>query len=199
MIRESQYPYELKVNFHILTKIRFCLHSFADFESGPLPGSFTVSDIVDRAGPPNEAVRDLWMSRARYWAAHGILPTVGRTHRGTGRHRRFDEETAFLAAVLFRLSPRPIAAISAIAHAIRRNLNDPTESRFKAAWAAAKRGEDQHLALAHTDPEVEGGGPVALEIEPVGEKIGIQKIERPIEVSIVNLGAIFRAMQREEV
>jgi len=160
-----------------------------------MPAGLTVSDLVDRANPPNPAVHELWLNRGRYWSAHGILPTLGRAHKGTGRHRRFDEETVFLAAVLFRLASRPISVISAIAHTIRRDLNDRTESRSKDAWAAAKRGEDQHLAIFHTDAEIEGG-PVFLQIETFGEKVETT-VQLPVEVSFLNIGAIFRAMRRK--
>jgi len=183
-------------NFCSLIKILFLLYSLAEFGREPVRAGLTISDLVGRANPPNDAVGELWLHRARYWSAHGILPTLGRAHKGTGRHRRFDEETAFLAAVLFRLSPRPISAISAIAQVIRRELNDPTESPFKLAWAAAKRGQDQHLAIYYTDPEVEHG-PVFLYIETLGEKVET-KVPMPIEVSLLNIGAIFRAMRREE-
>jgi hypothetical protein len=159
----------------------------------------TVADLVERAGPPNDAVRKLWLRRARYWAAHGVFPTEGRLHRGTGRHRRFSEDTTFLAALLFRLGSAglPLSVLDAVAHVIRGHLADPTESHLKQAWRAAKTGQDTYIGLQFSDPEVQDGPPIFIQITVFGERLDGQRLGLVplVPMSLVNLGAIFSAMR----
>jgi DNA-binding transcriptional MerR regulator len=146
--------------------------------------------------------RELWLRRLRYWSAHGVLPADGPRHEGTGRHRRYEPETAYLAALLLRLSSAglPIGVIEAVAQAVQRELADPAnvgagsaQESFKDAWNAARQGRDSHLGLVYSETEIEHG-PVLLQIHVIGKDlkhfIGVEAYP----VTIVNLGAIFRAM-----
>jgi hypothetical protein len=160
----------------------------------------TVADLVERAGPANAAQHKLWLRQARYWAAHGVLPTEGRLHAGTGRHRRFSGETAFLAMLLFRLGTAglPLSVIDSLAHAIRQELANPTESLFKIAWESAKGGQDEHLGIMFSDPGVTGKGPVMMGLVPMGKRLEDAPFKSLdlVPLHVVNLGAIFRAMSR---
>jgi hypothetical protein len=158
-------------------------------------GGLTVADLVERAGPANAAQHKLWLSQARYWAAHGVLPTEGRLHDGTGRHRRFSAETAYLAALLFRLESAklPLSVIDALAYSIKQELEDPTESLFKKAWQRAKtRGRDEHLGIMFSDPAVGENIPVLMQLTPMGERPSFTL--GPVPLLVVNLAAIFAAM-----
>jgi hypothetical protein len=123
-----------------IDKKLFCLYIIPRMSE-----SLTVSDLVERANPGNEAERELWLRRVRYWSAQGVLKPIGEQHGGSGRHRRYDTEETYLAAVLLRLE-RPIGAVSAIADFIREALSG--SARFIDAWAEAKRGADVHIGFS---------------------------------------------------
>jgi hypothetical protein len=161
-----------------------------------MPASLTVSDLVDRAGPPHEAVRELWLRRARYWAANGILPAEENVHGGTGRHRHFSEETSFLAAVLFRLSSAgfPISVLTAVSGALRSDLKNPTDNELKWAWRRAKEGKDCFLGIMFSEPEILGR-PVILNLIPFETWPKNPAIDSATPLHIVNLGQIFAAMR----
>jgi len=154
----------------------------------------TISDLVDCAGPPNEAIRSAWLRRARYYAQNGLLSTDGPLHAGSGKHRRFSEETAFLAALLFRLGSAglPLPVLAAVAHSIKIELKDPSSSLFKDAWEAAKTGQDVHLGLRFSDPEANPVGmPTFVRLEVLGDKLDDPKVTGPVPLHVVYLGQVF--------
>jgi DNA-binding transcriptional MerR regulator len=162
----------------------------------------TVSDLVERAGPGSDAQRELWLRRLRYWSAHGVLSVEEPRHGGTGKHRRYGPETAYLAALLLRLSSAglPIGVIETVAQAVQRELRDPAnvpdteagQESLKEAWNAARRGQDRHLGLVYSETEI-AHGPVLLQIHVIGKELRLTGVGA-YPVTIVNLGAVFRMM-----
>jgi DNA-binding transcriptional MerR regulator len=164
----------------------------------------TVSDLVERAGPGSDAQRQLWLRRLRYWSAHGVLSSEEPRHGGTGKHRRYGPETAYLAALLLRLSSAglPIGVIEAVAQVVQRELRDPAnfpgtasaQESLKDAWNAARRGQDSHLGLVYSEAGIEHG-PVLLQVHVIGKDLKSLVGVDAYPVTIVNLGAIFGGMK----
>jgi hypothetical protein len=157
----------------------------------------TISDLVDCAAPPNEGVRSAWLRRARYYAQNGLLNTDGPLHAGSGKHRRFSEETAFLAALLFRLGSDglPLPVLDAVAQALKTEFKDPSSSPFKAAWEAAKAGHDMHIGLMFSDPEANADGmPTLVQLYPLGKKVDLSW-HGPNGLHVYNLGQVFAAVR----
>jgi hypothetical protein len=153
----------------------------------------TISDLVDCAAPPNEATRLAWLRRARYYAQNGLLNTDGPLHAGRGRHRRFSEEAAYLAALLFRLGSAglPLPVLDSVASAISTALRDPSSSPFKQAWEAAKGGHDVHIGLMFSDPEATPEGvPTLVQLHILGEKLDLA-MSSPVPLHVVNLRPMF--------
>ena len=99
----------------------------------------TVSELVDRAAPPTEDHRAVWLRRARLWSVGDILPTAT-PQGGTRKHRVYRESTVFLAAVLFRISD--FGVTTDILRHISVLLKDADQGRaaFDRSWRRVKRG-----------------------------------------------------------
>jgi hypothetical protein len=99
----------------------------------------TVSELVDRAAPPTEGHRTVWLRRARLWSVGDILPTAT-PQGGTRKHRVYSESTVFLAAVLFRISD--FGVTTDILRDISDCLQNADQGRagFSRAWHRIKRG-----------------------------------------------------------
>jgi hypothetical protein len=98
----------------------------------------TVSELVDRAAPPSEDRRRVWLRRARLWSVANILPTA--TAQGAARrHRLYSENTIFLAAILFRISD--LGATTDILHAVSEDIQwvDKHKGRPGKVWRLIKR------------------------------------------------------------
>ena len=153
----------------------------------------TIADLVDCAAPPSEAIRTAWLRRARYYAQNGLLNTGGPLHAGRGRHRRFSEETAYLAALLFRLGSAglPLPVLDAVAQTVKTHLKDPASSPFRDAWEAAKDGQDGHIGLMFSDPEATSDSvPTFVQLHILGGDVDL-KLTGPAPLHIVNLGPVF--------
>jgi hypothetical protein len=118
------------------------------FSSPAMPNLITVSELVDRAAPPSEDHRAIWLRRARLWSIAKILPAAT-PQGGTRKHRAYSENVVFLAAVLFRISdfgitteiPRELSNIL--------QISDQGRSAFSRIWRHAKRGVSIKYALRH--------------------------------------------------
>lgn len=116
----------------------------------------SVSEFVDRCSPPNEHRRTVWLRRARDWSNLGLLNTR-RQHEGSGHHRLFNADTAFLAAVMFRMADQSVSArlIYQFAGVIRGSGRGKSERELRQFWQQARGfinspfpGHDAHLAVA---------------------------------------------------
>src|SRR5690349_7946060 len=88
----------------------------------------TVSELVDGCSPPNEQSRLVWIRRARDWSNAGILATARRHREGTGRHRLYNPDSVYLAAVMLRMadqgvSLRTLAIMASLLHEPSRDKN----------------------------------------------------------------------------
>jgi DNA-binding transcriptional MerR regulator len=101
----------------------------------------TVSELVDICSPPDEESRSIWTRRLRDWSNAGILPTARRHHEGTGRHRLYHRDTAYLAAVMLCMadqgvSVRALENLAGMLHRPGRNISSVRE--FKQFWRDAR-------------------------------------------------------------
>jgi hypothetical protein len=113
----------------------------------------TVSELVDVCFPPTEAHRGLWLRRAREWSTAGVLPPSEHHHQGSGRHRLYDFDSVYLAAVLFHVSDLgvPVGVLARISRLIRAPRRTPWEQDFIKFWRAVKtqkNKEHAYLAIA---------------------------------------------------
>jgi len=99
---------------------------------------FTVSEIASRLGARSERQADLWLRRLRHWSTLGILDTLGPQHSGSGRHRRYETETIYIAALLVRLADRglPVGVLKLIAGGLARSTSPQGE--YHEQWETAK-------------------------------------------------------------
>lgn len=112
-----------------------------------------VSELVDRCSPPSEEHRTLWLRRARQWSDADILPAAKRQRQGTGRHRLYDFDTIYRAAVLFRFADLglPVGVIAAVSRLISPPHRNKNRRNFIDFWKQAKASGDArqiYLAVA---------------------------------------------------
>lgn len=88
--------------------------------------TLTASELAERVARASLLAEtgdkaELVLRRIRHWTAAGALPTVGEANTGTGRHRRYARETAYLAIVLDALADRglPIDLLKAVSQTVR--------------------------------------------------------------------------------
>ena len=67
--------------------------------------TLSVSELATIAADPelNDDF-DLILRQLRYWTSIGLIEPVGGTFTGKGKHRRYDAETAYRAALLVRFA-----------------------------------------------------------------------------------------------
>jgi hypothetical protein len=97
---------------------------------------FTISGLVDHSAPFSAEQRAAWAKDAKHWSlASQVLPTPPTARRGSGRHRRYREEDAFVMAIIFRLADmaQPIGVL----HAISQYLQEQEGTEL---WEKAKLG-----------------------------------------------------------
>ena len=70
----------------------------------------TVSDLAEACAPvdaagdfDNERFR-LWTRRLRHWTTLDILPTAAKHSEGSGQHRLYEANLAYIASVLLRMA-----------------------------------------------------------------------------------------------
>ena len=92
----------------------------------------------------------LWLWRARQWSDADILPAAKRQRQGTGRHRLYDFDTIYCAAVLFRFADLglPVGVIAAVSALISPPHRTKSRRNFVDFWKQAKASEDdRHIYL----------------------------------------------------
>jgi hypothetical protein len=92
----------------------------------------------------------LWLWRARQWSDADILPAAKRQRQGTGRHRLYDFDTIYCAAVLFRFADLglPVGVIAAVSRLISPPHRSKRRRNFLEFWKQAKASEDdRHIYL----------------------------------------------------
>jgi hypothetical protein len=114
--------------------------------SPAMPNLITVSELVDRAAPPTDDHRILWLRRARLWSVSGILP-VAAPQATVRKHRAYSEDAIFLAAVLFRIADLGIT--TRILQMISATLQeaDKRSSAFARLWRRSRRGEVAYISV----------------------------------------------------
>lgn len=75
----------------------------------PDQGTFTVSALAERLdgvtlGGEFPEERERLLRRLRYWTLTGVLRPAEGLHTGVGRHRRYDQKSILVAAVLYELA-----------------------------------------------------------------------------------------------
>jgi hypothetical protein len=111
--------------------------------SHAVPKFFTISGLIYHSAPGSTFKRAGWAKNAKFWSsASQVLPTPPTARRGSGRHRRYREEDAFVMAVIFRLAE--MALPIGVLHQVSIWLQDIHEDDED--WQKAK--------LGHTDPPI---------------------------------------------
>jgi len=101
----------------------------------------TLTELVTSVtGSVPRIRRDLIERRLAHWAAHGILEPIGELHVGSGRSRVFDQEQAYIAAVLLRLGLSSVDGLKAVAQVISLELARSGETAE--LWKATKERLD---------------------------------------------------------
>ena len=110
----------------------------------------TVSELVEICSPPSDDHRALWLRRAREWSAAGVLPPSQRHQQGSGRHRLYDFNSIYLAAVLFRMSDLgvPVGVLAQISRLIRSPNRTRAERDFRKFWRGAADLTEPNAYLA---------------------------------------------------
>jgi hypothetical protein len=148
----------------------------------------TVSELVDRAAPPTEDHRSVWLRRARLWSVGDILPTAT-PQGGARKHRVYRESTVFLAAILFRISD--FGVTTEILRELSLILNDADQGRaaFNRAWRRIKRGIPTRYGLKDGFVEIVGGAYISVKLPRIGE---------PFQVRLTDKGPIEQLIPRDD-
>jgi hypothetical protein len=59
-----------------------------------------VAPILSFPDPPSEADVEVVLRRLRNWTVAGAIHPIGQAHTGSGKHRRYDVQSAYIAAAL---------------------------------------------------------------------------------------------------
>lgn len=153
-------------------------------------GGMTVKDVAARIAPTADDVPSV-IAQVRHWTRAGLLKPVDRLHTGTGRWRRYSDDTIYMAALLARLSNLGIT-VGVLGHFV--------------TWVYVKRSEDTHWQKCW-DLAVRGNGDVFLSaaIGVIGYgtyttqmKISTRKpdvlLSEPLSI-VINLSAVFGAVR----
>jgi hypothetical protein len=128
----------------------------------------TVSELVDRAAPPTEDHRSVWLRRARLWSVRDILPTAA-PQGGTRKHRAYSESTVFLAAILFRISD--LGVTTEILRELSLILKDLGQGKSASdrEWRRIKRGVPTRYGARDGFVEIVGGAYISIKLPRKGE------------------------------
>lgn len=145
--------------------------------------TLTVGQLVEQLGPL--VVDTAAMSeRIRHWTREGLLVPADQHHAGTGRHRRYDVEAAYEAAILNALATAGLQLVSR--PYIRAALNQSKAALQK--WQqAAVRGRKLPLFLVILHPVGRTGANPTVSIH---ERIALHDLSAETMV-VVNLSQLF--------
>jgi hypothetical protein len=107
-----------------------------------MSSAFSVSQLADAVtdrglfDDPGTVLRQL-----RHWSALGILRCQGAALVGQGKHRRYDRNAVFVAAVLVRMAANgtPASALKALSTSLEEKVFKHPEGRV--LWEAAINGD----------------------------------------------------------
>jgi hypothetical protein len=131
--------------------------------------SLTLAEFVTAAaGSVPEIRRDLVERRIAHWIAREVLRPIGPLATGSGRHRRFDPEQPYIAAVLLRLPLRSIAEVKAVATVLGIELARGAELTTQWKIAKDRSAARQHrtiFAAFNVRLDDAGEKPIAVDIQ----------------------------------
>jgi hypothetical protein len=151
--------------------------------------TLTVGQIVEELGPlaPDAAAMT---ERIRHWTREGLLVPVNQHHAGTGRHRRYNPEASYEAAILNALATAGLQLVSR--PYIRAALIQARAAlqEWHQARSAGRKLPVFLLVILHDMTRV-GGEPIASIHE------GTIKHDPNAEITIVvNLSQLFSRVRR---
>jgi DNA-binding transcriptional MerR regulator len=107
----------------------------------------TVAELADKCSPGDKEREKIWLRRIRHWSSMGSLPPAPASREGTGHHRRYTEDTLYLAAVLLRIADLGISV--SITKEIAECIHVATAARMpKVHYIAAQFATAQELSAA---------------------------------------------------
>jgi hypothetical protein len=144
----------------------------------------TVSELVDRAAPPTEDHRSVWLRRARLWSVGDILPTAT-PQGGARKHRVYRESTVFLAAILFRISD--FGVTTEILRELSLILKDAGQGKTASdrAWRRIKRGVPTRYRARDGFIEIVGGAYISVKLPRKGEPIQVGFTDKGLSTHLI--------------
>ena len=137
--------------------------------------SYSVSQLAERVAPTTDKAEVARITRQlRHWTLTGVLGTLGATHTGAGRHRRYSGDAVYVAAVLIELSRLglPVGALHLVSlgllgylKLVRARSGKPSKAEPQAhLWRRAIKGERTIYLTFNVRFDDEGakGGGLAL-------------------------------------
>jgi DNA-binding transcriptional MerR regulator len=152
--------------------------------------TLSLADLTRAVAGTGESDRvGIIARRIRHWTLAGALPTAGPRHSGSGKHRRYTRDAAYVATILnhlanFGLSIGALTAVSdEVSYAIRKQeslWHDAVAGRqpiylFVLAYSARDDAENP-IASAHLLPQDDM----------------LQQAKQALEGIILNLTSIFK-------
>jgi hypothetical protein len=166
-----------------------------------MANDLTVSDLARFIAPlvshprePTEEDIEFAVRRIRNWTVAGALKPVGDPHSGSGKHRRYDDSSVYIAATLSVLadSDQSIGTLLTVALLIRNLFGDkPLIGKIFERWNQAVKGtEDIFLVLSTVrgkgDARQRGTAQILASLDEVKEAL-----QNCRSGAFVNLTAIF--------
>ena len=152
---------------------------------------FAIKDVASRICRDPEDL-DRVTRQVRYWTNEGLLQTLQANYRGTGHHRRYDEEVVPLAAMFSELVDNhdlPVKALQKVADSIGEQRDWARHAGQADPWKEAVDGQRQVYALVAYDARRPKGHCV---LDPQGLRVP----EGYRSAVLIDLTAIFDQIYR---
>ena len=133
--------------------------------------SYSVSQLAERVAPTTDKAEVARITRQlRHWTLTGVLGTLGATHTGAGRHRRYSGDAVYVAAVLIELSRLglPVGALQLVSLGIMGILR-PMRTR------SGKRSNSEPQAVLWRRA-IKGGGTIYLTFNVRFDAVGAKEV-----------------------
>jgi DNA-binding transcriptional MerR regulator len=154
--------------------------------------AITVGQIVKRMDPTSPDTPAAMSERIRHWTREGLLVPVDRHHAGTGRHRRYDPDTSYEAAVLNALSSAGLQLVSRPYTKAALSQVRAVLQKWRKASAAGDKPPLFFLVIAHDVTRTGGEATASIHEESV-------KHDPTAEIMIVvNLSQLFLGVRSAE-
>jgi hypothetical protein len=124
-----------------------------------------IAPLVSNSREPSEEDIEFAIRRIRNWTVAGALVPVGDHHSGSGKHRRYDDSSVYIAATMSVLADadQSIGVLLAVARLIRNLFGDnPLINLFGDnpliagnmldRWNSAVRGESDIFLMVNPGP-----------------------------------------------